>query len=142
MRISDWSSDVCSSDLLAEGPGPVTPRARARVRKLRSSADEAPYILLRSVRVMDVAVAVETFKRFGLGEMMFAHITRHHAPRPFRSEAVEAKAVRALLPKIAEDYEAGGGHVRLGRPPIFVAGRSEEHTYDTKSLMSLSYAVF
>src|SRR3546814_17955652 len=91
MRISDWSSDVCSSDLLAEGPGPVTPRARARVRKLRSSADEAPNILLRSVRVMDVAVAVDTFKRFGLGEMMFAHITRNHAPRPFRSDNVEAK---------------------------------------------------
>src|SRR3546814_5705705 len=102
MRISDWSSDVCSSDL---------------------SADEAPYILLRSVRVMDVTVAVETFKRFGLGEMMFAHITRHHAPRPFRSEAVEAKAVRALLTKIDGDYADGGGNVRLGGPPIFVAGQ-------------------
>src|SRR3546814_14566631 len=72
---------------LAEGPGPVTPRARARVRKLRSSADEAPYNLLRSVRVMDVAVAVAPFKRFGLGEMMFAHQTRHPPSPPFSRQA-------------------------------------------------------
>src|SRR3546814_3406749 len=95
---------------------------------------------------------------------MFAHITRHHAPRPFRSEAVEAKAVRALLTKIDGDYADGGGNVRLGGPPIFVAGqideyiraklghvlrdhggdavRSEEHTSELQSLMRISYAVF
>src|SRR3546814_298575 len=76
---------------------------------------------------MDVAVAVETFKRFGLGEMMFAHITRHHAPRPFRSEAVEAKAVRALLTKVDGDYADGRGNVRLGGLPIFVAGQIDEY---------------
>src|SRR3546814_13127333 len=76
---------------------------------------------------MDGAGAVETLKRFGLGEMMFAHITRHHAPRPFRSEAVEAKAVRALLTKIDGDYANGGGNVRLGGPPIFVAGQIDEY---------------
>src|SRR3546814_2205229 len=26
MRISDWSSDVCSSDLFRRGPGPIFPR--------------------------------------------------------------------------------------------------------------------
>src|SRR3546814_2110517 len=32
MRISDWSSDVCSSDLAADRPRPLLPRPAARPR--------------------------------------------------------------------------------------------------------------
>src|SRR3546814_11285579 len=37
LRISDWSSDVCSSDLLGNGP-PVVRRARRRLVSARDSA--------------------------------------------------------------------------------------------------------
>src|SRR3546814_9801994 len=39
MRISDWSSDVCSSDLLADGIGPARTR-RARLRHVTHGEED------------------------------------------------------------------------------------------------------
>src|SRR3546814_12170745 len=38
MRISDWSSDVCSSDLVRETPSPTPPRKGEGLRDLRRLA--------------------------------------------------------------------------------------------------------
>src|SRR3546814_20744637 len=38
MRISDWSSDVCSSDLVGDGGGPADRRAAAHAREPRRRA--------------------------------------------------------------------------------------------------------
>src|SRR3546814_19752233 len=50
MRISDWSSDVCSSDLVVAKSGRVdaTPRSRSRSRT-RSAVMKAPRMILRTV---------------------------------------------------------------------------------------------
>src|SRR3546814_17446154 len=69
MRISDWSSDVCSSDLLreADGVSPLPPHRLAgggagaggdRVRRVRAPVERRPQLpgladLLRSRRVAD-----------------------------------------------------------------------------------------
>src|SRR3546814_16577546 len=41
MRISDWSSDVCSSDLAELLDQPLSRRARGRLDRLRSAAHQA-----------------------------------------------------------------------------------------------------
>src|SRR3546814_1238304 len=42
MRISDWSSDVCSSDLLVAAPAQTWPEAAAKVRYLIQQFADTP----------------------------------------------------------------------------------------------------
>src|SRR3546814_8546517 len=43
MRISDWSSDVCSSDLLTRGPYVIDGHARARMRKILAEIQDGTF---------------------------------------------------------------------------------------------------
>src|SRR3546814_1542443 len=116
MRISDWSSDVCSSDLsLATGSGatllrPAGGRGSAAcgwwcVREAKGNpADENDHG--RSLRE-------------GPADARHRARVRHHRLR-----------LHADLRPLPQ-----GGHHLLGR-------RSEEHTSELQSLMRISYAVF
>src|SRR3546814_6835312 len=116
MRISDWSSDVCSSDLVLhrapEGPGARRQRAdpAVRLRRLRDLAD--PVVLGHG--------------RQGLAGARRRVRGRQH-PRRWRIRP-------ALAPGRAEG-KAAQGLRGLRR-------RSEEHTSELQSLMRISYAVF
>src|SRR3546814_9296922 len=121
MRISDWSSDVCSSDLLhpfridqqlVDNPGET--RQREVQRDRRVGTDEA---LDRGVR--DVAL------------MPQSHVFH-------RRHGVGADDARLPGEIFGQDRVA---LVRHGRRAL-LAGRSEEHTSELQSLMRLSYAVF
>src|SRR3546814_2659723 len=102
MRISDWSSDVCSSDLLVG-------------------------------------------LRFGRG-----HLFGHHQeirPADRRPDFVEGPRRAARLPRWRD--LSGTLEPRIARLDRNLAlverprcGRSEEHTSELQSLMSISYAVF
>src|SRR3546814_5592611 len=118
MRISDWSSDVCSSDLRH----PRAPRAPAPPAPCRSIApgrnspriggqrlDHALVEHTRLVAVENGAHREEMFQRFLL-------------QRPHDLMAVVDRL----------------GHARA----IAMFGRSEEHTSELQSLMRISYAVF
>src|SRR3546814_6034040 len=132
MRISDWSSDVCSSDL-----PPSTDQRKARVvqRLIRRHAG-----------------AVEGFRRRAVP----ADITRlhEHDVSPARSVGVVGAAAVHGQMRMHGDVARGIGHL-LGQAELAALGkhveritatvgavRSEEHTSELQSLMRISYAVF
>src|SRR3546814_6815296 len=127
MRISDWSSDVCSSDLqevsgLHPG-GPVRwepPDSSARGASglnIRPEADSARPSVARRAR------GVERDRR-GAGDLADAGAGVHVQRDP------------ALEHQVAFHHRIGSDHdARL-------AVRSEEHTSELQSLMRISYAVF
>src|SRR3546814_4802616 len=119
MRISDWSSDVCSSDL-----GGGVPAADARA--LRSvpwrddAGDAGRYGCDARLQLRAGAGACE-----GSGGTALARIH----PEPARR-----------TPDVADRC---GAHLPLGHCCASSAkGRSEEHTSELQSLMRISYAVF
>src|SRR3546814_8612301 len=115
MRISDWSSDVCSSDLrpLRDHPG------RAELEVILS--------LIRSCRMP----RGHPGERFIPG---IAHVPVCPVPsRISPTVHAECRAQRGV-----------SRHARISgdRPWRFDDGRSEEHTSELQSLMRISYAVF
>src|SRR3546814_3847156 len=127
MRISDWSSDVCSSDLGAGEAINVAVFHRARLHGTRIAAD----IGFGEREAGDDLTARDPGQPCGLLRVG----ARHHEPL-------------AADPDIgAEGRSEGGrgaaefdGDVRLLGPRQ--PQRSEEHTYELQSLMRISYAVF
>src|SRR3546814_1894678 len=116
MRISDWSSDVCSSDLaLQEGDGIVVREADAQ-------------------HAGDLG-AVEIGSRLIVKAQDFAGIAEQHL-----AFAGQQKRAPGLLHEGCPDQLFQAPHLkrdrRLGAP------RSEEHTSELQSLMRTSYAVF
>src|SRR3546814_4986844 len=125
MRISDWSSDVCSSDL----PGPV------RVRVMGAGGDQRR---LRAEECLAQSVRIERLQQIVLDA------ARHQI-------AIEANIVDAAG---CDHDRARLAHLRQRVDVIDrIAGfrqiddqhrgaRSEEHTSELQSLMRISYAVF
>src|SRR3546814_5659028 len=115
MRISDWSSDVCSSDLIKSGQGFIA--------ALDQSGGPTPKAL------KGYGIEADAFSN---DEEMFGLI------HDMRSRIVTApcfngdKVIGAILFERTMDGEAGGKPVP----------RSEEHTSELQSLMRISYAVF
>src|SRR3546814_10585886 len=114
MRISDWSSDVCSSDLGDRVPG--------LQRFLRRHAA--------------VAVPVHVL-RFDAGGERQARVPRVARVQDQQREHAEQQ----LAPQRDSRWPAGGLHAQSTRR-IFAPSRSEEHTSELQSLMRSSYAVF
>src|SRR3546814_1726971 len=118
MRISDWSSDVCSSDLgggaaeAQRGTAPSNPVAGERRPgpAFPHKADDAP----ANAGTLASEIRLRSRPR---------HVGRHLGPRPLAG--LGSAASRATVP-------------RSGRRK----SRSEEHTSELKSLMRISYAVF
>src|SRR3546814_8992194 len=133
MRISDWSSDVCSSDLI--GPRRLNDfsgnafyrltgarlgvQASGEVHKLnylRSLDDERDYTSYRG--------ALRGFYR--MSPLINLYVQGYVNRRDFRQAADDAGVNR--------DASTFGGTVG--------AERSDEHTSELQSLMRISYAVF
>src|SRR3546814_3316436 len=141
MRISDWSSDVCSSDLpisplvftLISPGGKTAALKRARqdnnrvVIGLPSLADSGTFGLSWRVVSADGHPVGGTFV-FSVGAPSNAAVV-HQPPRRVRDAAIWLG--RALL-YAALFFGVGASLFR----------RSEEHTSELQSLMSKSYAVF
>src|SRR3546814_3628327 len=118
MRISDWSSDVCSSDLapISAGFANVSTTARASKSGRRSPLWDK--------------------KREQQGRLIHVYIEgsargqRHHRCRRDRGHRCDLgrREAEGLCPVRRIDRRAGI--------------RSEEHTSELQSLMRISYAVF
>src|SRR3546814_10304626 len=128
MRISDWSPDVCSSDLLVRFVGLDTYRqAGGGVRRdLFAEGDAGTYLT-------DTAV-LETLVRDKLATL---------------TEDVRAEGwawVEAVPHLAYEERQAFQNAPRHRREPTTREARriarSEEHTSELQSLMRISYAVF
>src|SRR3546814_9205049 len=134
MRISDWSSDVCSSDpgapKCSNAPAPVADTARLHLDYTATSRGEAAedFRLDRSRRPAPAGV-----HRPGAG-------AGRRTGDPRGAAATQRAGIRGQAARPRGAVEAGAvGHRRtlLGLRP-----RSEEHTSELQSLMRISYAVF
>src|SRR3546814_10510531 len=118
MRISDWSSDVCSSDLL-----------------------EIPH---RFVDDREIVCGISSRDLRDRGELVFDQTDPREVAR--RRRAVDLAAVgrhhRLVGPgRRLCDEDSGGDEARTSEAAE-MALRSEEHTSELQSLMRISYAVF
>src|SRR3546814_7368321 len=121
MRISDWSSDVCSSDLI-----------HSIVRPLGGAL-----LALALVDSSDPAWQVTAFLLGGGGALLnhgakaTTRAVVNVSPEPFSNAVVST----------GEDVATGGLlALAIAFPPLAI--RSEEHTSELQSLMRISYAVF
>src|SRR3546814_7798143 len=120
MRISDWSSDVCSSDLVRHNvllKQPFRPNKRIGLRC---------YVPEASISLPDSPVVI------------LIGVDR----RP------KLELIRRLDKRILPEYCHSGEMARVPRFGTWLPGfftehlRSEEHTSELQSLMRISYAVF
>src|SRR3546814_2253866 len=128
MRISDWSSDVCSSDLPASGRRLRARRAAIALR--RGSCTRAPLLRVdragyRSARPSLFVLRLSGQQRRRLGDLLL-----HRARRD--TEGRGDVVLTQMFEPIEDEH--GAGALRQGR--------SEEHTSELQSLMRISYAVF
>src|SRR3546814_7815589 len=118
MRISDWSSDVCSSDLAQAGIEPEAEFHEKKSRALRFATNRPDVSIIR-VRAFDVA----TFVAHGAAQIGIVG-----------SDVLEEFDYSEIYAPVDLDM----GHCRLS----VAEPRSEEHTSELQSLLRISYAVF
>src|SRR3546814_2720394 len=130
LRISDWSSDVCSSDLKGRGETGL-PTPSREPQGLRGGSGRG---LQNFLALLPVAGAqFVRLKRIG------------HAKRFLRVAALVETVHRHMLDHIVRIDDEGGAisdAFILGDDAKRVGERSEEHTSELQSLMRTSYAVF
>src|SRR3546814_7892903 len=117
MRISDWSSDVCSSDLatiLRQAPAD----ARASIAAWRQISD---ILAQRGNQLGD-----DDIRR----SLHALAVLRRDVPEKVRRDCARAVARHGRFAPLVAFYAND------------VAARSEEHTSELQSLMRISYAVF
>src|SRR3546814_4535777 len=120
MRISDWSSDVCSSDLPRQDVGLVTADLTRR-----------PAARLANSPTHLITELAATQKRFAAATLSDGSRQVQRLVTMYRRPADATVGYR--------DRRDGGlsyPHLALGPT------RSEEHTSELQSLMRISYAVF
>src|SRR3546814_2060794 len=115
MRISDWSSDVCSSDLAARAARTSSPARRGADRNRRGQ-DRAARSSVETDEPRGAQQAVVSDARAARGDR------RRHRCR--------------LRARPGADQLCDRGEARTRER------RSEEHTSELQSLMRISYAVF
>src|SRR3546814_1642076 len=123
MRISDWSSDVCSSDL--------DPMQADILDALRRGANEDALSLARA--------ATTANPQDPQAHRALAMALR--ASGDSDAALVSIDRAIALAPEDAELHFHRAGYLVGGRQ-LEAAQRSEEHTSELQSLMRISYAVF
>src|SRR3546814_9046143 len=126
MRISDWSSDVCSSDL-----GRTLANLPVHERRER--------------RLVETAVAKWCHKRrdgtlkHGIAPSPRPQI-RYHAPMLLRARILAPD--KDANPLLSRRLRRLSTLLLLGLSGFALTARSEEHTSELQSLMRISYAVF
>src|SRR3546814_5441589 len=116
MRISDWSSDVCSSDLAAHGLAGVVDDevlARARGQQLRAESLDAGRV---------PQVQAEHFQAVApVAEVGFGGVARSGVARDASGD---------------DQFGAGAERLQAGLVAGLHPSRSEEHTSEHPSIMS------
>src|SRR3546814_1770202 len=132
MRISDWSSDVCSSDLLV-----------AFIRTLEASASDDVIDLFDAVSTKmfsNARVNAKEARMRSLRDLDAASLRLRDVGAVLLDDSIGDTEVRAAVFALVDRAaltEAVAQVNLLARPT-----RSEEHTSELQSLMRISYAVF
>src|SRR3546814_4208085 len=145
MLISDWSSDVCSSDLEV-GLAPVGVGEDAAIHDLQQDVEDVRVRLLdlveqqHAVRRLDdllgqQAALVEADVARGRADQA-ADRMRFHVLAHVEAHQLDAQLQRELLGHLGLAHAGGAGEQEVADR------RSEEHTSELQSLMRISYAVF
>src|SRR3546814_7913560 len=129
MRISDWSSDVCSSDLRNSTCAP--PRTEQAAGDGGNGVGVVPDAHRRVQRVLEVQARESMCSRIQFGNRRRVNggdcgLQRGHG-EPVGREPTSRARDRLVDPVL---------------PLLATLGRSEEHTSELQSLMRISYAVF
>src|SRR3546814_3590645 len=125
MRISDWSSDVCSSDLLAAEEVEAIPPPLEFQKALPLGIDIGEQI---GIFFPDRLLRLQIFEILS---------------QPCSIKAAVAKVSGQVCQPRAAQQTSSDTHRVCGRLPGPIGqGRSEEHTSELQSLMRISYAVF
>src|SRR3546814_4026708 len=119
MRISDWSSDVCSSDLIFSG----------RVAALADGLVEI------ATPAGDFEVVRNPAKDLARDDATTFVVSGDRIQLTKDQPAAGLNRMEAVV--VGEEFVGATAVVYLEGP-----GRSEEHTSELKSLMRISYAVF
>src|SRR3546814_3757177 len=139
MRISDWSSDVCSSDLVEPARRGAFERIPAQHGGMRWKAEHrhaVPHLGLAIPAIEDPEIGEFALRLHRLqfrGEILL-QIGAERGPVAACGAIVDDERVRPLLQFLLR-HRIGTGRKAPKR-------RSEEHTSELQSLMSTSYAVF
>src|SRR3546814_8861301 len=160
MRISDWSSDVCSSDLRAARKPVVDLFGRDRCaivegeepkKRARRPARLQPGVEPRLERIARFITDPACHGAAGLDQLVRAPDRASHLGRRCRDECLAwslEQRCRAAF-KIFQQHERRPDEPRFHpRQRSKIAARpcppprSEEHTSELQSLMRISYAVF
>src|SRR3546814_6800502 len=123
MRISDWSSDVCSSDL---GRDDVHP------------SDRREFVHQQQALVLELWIGLRQFARVEVDDLAEEQV--HDQPALGQLVRLDADVDRHLLLAQVGQQEVVVARCRVKHriDPC----RSEEHTSELQSLMRISYAVF
>src|SRR3546814_7424919 len=126
MRISDWSSDVCSSDLVV--------------------ADQPAHFVVDGDRLVHAEAAgvagVVAVRAAHRAVQQAVEAVAHQLPRA-RIGFARGAATGAQPPhQPLRQHQAHGGGKQERFDAHVPESRSEEHTSELQSLMSISYAVF
>src|SRR3546814_4088732 len=120
MRISDWSSDVCSSDLVTIADGRMVDE-NPHLDRLERSLGEISIPMPMSRRALKLVMRELVRRNAVRNGLIYMQVTSGVAPRDHRIPATP------LAPSLVMTTK------RI---------RSEEHTSELQSLMRNSYAVF
>src|SRR3546814_10489344 len=139
MRISDWSSDVCSSDLLAHSP-----RFSAYVA---SKAALDAFSRCAQAEFSGRNIAFTTINMPLVRTPMIAPTKMYESVPTISAEEAADLIVEAIIERpsrIATRLGIFAGVLNAVMPKAYevVMNRSEEHTSELQSLMRISYAVF
>src|SRR3546814_10180296 len=120
MRISDWSSDVCSSDLeRSVYPGIYS----------RKGVNTSKAVVKRMRTITNILMAAKTLMRFNVTEAFSSKVSLLRTTSLYLSFSFSA----ILRFRCTMTAVLTGQAVKV---------RSEEHTSELQSLMRISYAVF
>src|SRR3546814_5464191 len=127
MRISDWSSDVCSSDLTTQD----------QLNYLRFPLGSLPKPQVREIaKSLDLAVALKPDSQ----DICFVPDGNYAGiVRKIRPDADEGGAIVHVDGRMLGRHK-GLIHYTVGQRKGLEIGRSEEHTSELQSLMRSSYA--
>src|SRR3546814_2167517 len=127
MRISDWSSDVFSSDLQIDGTG---------FEKLIPPLTDTLY--LRQHRDQ-----LACFIRYGMTDPVTIHGQVYDQPMMANDRLTEME-IAEILTYVTNAFGNSQEMFTIGevRRALARCQRSEEHTSELQSLMRISYAVF
>src|SRR3546814_5128192 len=128
MRISDWSSDVCSSDLCMRTNG-IVESVLGLARRERAQPENIDLVVFVRRFLDDYLETIPP----DLDDIKFSHGV------PTLPVLVDPRHLQQVLTVLVQNSLRYG---RMPGQPARVILRSEEHTSELPSRMRLSYAVF